>query len=128
MNSIMFPSSRYSSFFQIHIPNYSLSSIIISVAFSSWCNTFIDVYKKHRKNVAGQFNQREYRIAIKLRPKKSQNVQTLAASGDYFSFMAVRHPLDRLLSAYRDRILDVTSGQAVGHVPQMYKKFNINNR
>ena len=40
-------------------------------------------------------------------------------SGRHFAFLAARHPLDRLLSAYRDRIMDGRSGQAMKHVPKM---------
>ena len=38
---------------------------------------------------------------------------------DSLSFLVVRHPLDRLISAYRDRILDPGTDQARQHGPAM---------
>ena len=38
---------------------------------------------------------------------------------DSLSFLLVRHPLDRLVSAYRDRILDPTTDQARKHSSAM---------
>ena len=38
---------------------------------------------------------------------------------DSLSFILVRHPLDRLISAYRDRILDPTTDQARQHSSAM---------
>ena len=34
--------------------------------------------------------------------------------------MVVRHPFDRVLSAYRDRIMNKGTGQAVNHIPRIY--------
>lgn len=38
---------------------------------------------------------------------------------DSLSFLLVRHPLDRLVSAYRDRILDPSTDQARQHSSAM---------
>ena len=41
-------------------------------------------------------------------------------TGVYYSFMIVRHPFDRVLSAYRDRIMNKDTGQAINHIPRIY--------
>ena len=40
--------------------------------------------------------------------------------GNYFTFTIVRHPLDRLISAYRDRILNGCTDQAKLHIPAIF--------
>ena len=40
--------------------------------------------------------------------------------GNHFTFTVVRHPLDRLISAYRDRILNGCTDQAKLHIPQIF--------
>lgn len=42
-----------------------------------------------------------------LRPSKS-SLQKVVSSPDYIRFVVAREPLSRLLSAYRDRILDIS--------------------
>ena len=44
---------------------------------------------------------------------------TKIGTGTYYSFMIVRHPFDRVLSAYRDRILNTNTWQAQYHIPRM---------
>ena len=39
-------------------------------------------------------------------------------SGKYFSFIVIRHPFDRLISAYRDRIMRCTD-QSKLYVPKI---------
>ena len=41
-------------------------------------------------------------------------------TGAYYSIMVVRHPFDRLLSAYRDRIMNKETGQAKNHIPRIF--------
>ena len=41
-------------------------------------------------------------------------------TGAYYSFLIVRHPFDRVLSAYRDRIANIETGQAQHHIPRIY--------
>ncbi len=43
-------------------------------------------------------------------------------SGSYFTFLVVRHPLDRLLSAFRNRILRPCTGTARAHVPGILRQ------
>ena len=34
--------------------------------------------------------------------------------------IVVRHPFDRVLSAYRDRIMNKGTGQAINHIPRIF--------
>ena len=60
-----------------------------------------------------------YQVAKKMCPKTEK--QLLETQNEYFTFTVVRHPLDRIVSAYRDRILDGCTGQAKRHVPLIFK-------
>ena len=51
----------------------------------------------------------------KLAPRHTSDI----LQSDYFTFTVVRHPFDRVLSAYRDRILKGCSYQAKTHIPKM---------
>ena len=48
--------------------------------------------------------------------------ELLSSIPNHFTFTVIRHPFDRLVSAYRDRILDGCTGQAKYHVPKIFKK------
>ena len=68
------------------------------------------------------------RIFKDLNGDPRNNLKTIN-SGDYFSFLFVRNPFDRLLSAYRDRILDhYDSLQANLVVPNILKEEGIRNK
>ncbi len=60
-----------------------------------------------------------FRIKYVLQPKSSQSLLEKVHSGDYYTFTVVRHPFVRLLSSYRDRILDGCSDQAITEVPKI---------
>ena len=61
-----------------------------------------------------------FRVSYKMAAKSAQQVRQMIGSGDYFSFLVVRHPLDRVLSAFRDRILDGCTGQSIHTVPKIF--------
>ena len=46
-------------------------------------------------------------------------------TGKYYSFMIVRHPFERALSAYRDRILRKDSSQAIRHIPRIFSTLKV---
>ena len=46
-------------------------------------------------------------------------------TGKYYSFMIVRHPFERVLSAYRDRILRKDSSQAIRHIPRIFSTLKV---
>ena len=57
-----------------------------------------------------------------MAPSSSHELLEYVNSGNHFSFTTVRHPFDRLISAYVDRILhDGCTGQAKIHVPKIFK-------
>ena len=49
-----------------------------------------------------------------------QQVREIFGSGDFFTFTVVRHPLDRILSAFRDRILNGCTSQSKYNVPALF--------
>ena len=49
-------------------------------------------------------------------------------TGAYYSFLIVRHPFDRVLSAYRDRIANKETGQAQHHIPRIYVALKVWNK
>ena len=55
-------------------------------------------------------------------------VFTQILTGTYYSFMVVRHPFDRVLSAYRNRIMDIKAGQAKKHNPKIFKAFQVGSK
>ena len=61
------------------------------------------------------------RVVDKMAPSSAQELLEYVNSGNYFSFTVVRHPFDRLVSAYRDRILHGCTNQAKFFIPQIFK-------
>lgn len=59
-----------------------------------------------------------------MSPKTQADLLKKFHSGNYFSFTVVRHPLDRILSAFRDRILNGCTGQSKTHVPRIFRTVN----
>ena len=55
-------------------------------------------------------------------------VFTQILTGTYYSFMVVRHPFDRVLSAYRNRIMNKKAGQAKKHNPKIFKAFQVTSK
>lgn len=49
-------------------------------------------------------------------------------AGTYYSFMVVRHPFDRVLSAYRNRIMNKDSDCAKDHNPKIFKAFQVGTK
>ena len=61
-----------------------------------------------------------------LQPDHVEHVFTKSSDPDYFTFAVVRHPFDRILSAYRDRIVrDGCTWQAKEQVPRLYGKLHL---
>ena len=60
-------------------------------------------------------------MKYKLAPSSTREI----LQSDYFTFTVVRHPLDRVLSAFRDRILNGCTYQAKTHIPKMIGKARV---
>ena len=46
-------------------------------------------------------------------------------TGTYYSFMVARHPFDRVLSAYRNRIMNKETGAAIQYNPKIFMAFQV---
>ena len=57
--------------------------------------------------------------------KLNQNSLFQIWTGKYYSFMIVRHPFERVLSAYRDRILRKDSSQAIRHISRIFRALKV---
>ena len=55
-----------------------------------------------------------------MSPKSSLELLETIEAGNHFIFTVVRHPFDRLISAYRDRILKGCTDQAKYHIPGIF--------
>ena len=93
-----------------------LSTTISNGSFLQVKNFRIFVYRKDL-----HFTNATFRRAIsRLSPKSYQELMEVIKLGNYFTFTIVRHPLDRLISAYRDRILNGCTDQAKLHIPAIF--------
>ncbi len=78
-----------------------------------------------RQQKDADFSKLNFRIANFMSFKSPNEMLERLDSGSYFAFMVVRHPLERLLSAYRDRILNGCSGQAKETIPRIFGMFKM---
>jgi len=89
---------------------------IHKVASSSWMALFARL--ENNPSFLSWVSQTGSYYTVKARMSSSTNIVAHnTAQTDLFSFMVVRNPFDRILSAYRDRILRGDSNQALQHVP-----------
>ncbi|CAL4097966.1 unnamed protein product, partial [Meganyctiphanes norvegica] len=101
-------------------PEYSLMNCQVNKAGSTpWNSLLAHLY--HMDSLIK--NQHFYEMQDVLRPKVSQFASILDNMA-YMRFLTTRDPLSRILSAYRDRILDIShpSWQAKHFVPLIFKK------
>ena len=61
-----------------------------------------------------------FRVKNRMSPKSSLELLETIEAGNHFIFTVVRHPFDRLISAYRDRILKGCTAQAKYHIPGIF--------
>lgn len=90
------------------------------VASSTWMYFYAQV--DHDPSFLKQLEKTgmAYLIANRLGPSSTTEVVEKVGSGNYFSFLVVRHPFDRILSAYRDRIVaHPCCGQAKQYIPKI---------
>ena len=77
------------------------------------------VYRKDLHFTHATFSS-YFRAVSRLSPKGYQELMEIIKLGNYFTFTIVRHPLDRLISAYPDRILNGCTDQAKLHFPAIF--------
>ncbi|TRY70203.1 hypothetical protein TCAL_09643 [Tigriopus californicus] len=92
------------------------------VASSTWMTFYAKVDNDPRFLADMERTGMSYKIGEKLGPSSATEVVEKLGSGNYFSFLVVRHPFDRILSAYRDRIVsNPCCAQAIQHVPKIFE-------
>ncbi|XP_021929387.1 carbohydrate sulfotransferase 11-like isoform X2 [Zootermopsis nevadensis] len=88
---------------------------IHKVASTSWIALFSHL--ANRTHIDEYY--REIRI---LSPKSAEELHGIITTKDYYKLIVVRHPFERLVSAYRDRIEDTSrfTSQAWIYVPRIF--------
>lgn len=92
-------------------------------ASSTWMAAFVHLHPdpKMEEKLAGK----TYQIADHMTPSSPAELMRRVDSGSYFAFTVVRHPFDRLLSAFRDRILNGCTYQAKTFNPRIFSKLRL---
>ncbi|XP_023713378.1 carbohydrate sulfotransferase 11 isoform X3 [Cryptotermes secundus] len=106
------PQSRH---FLVNHEHKLLYCWIHKVASTSWIALF--------SHLANRTHIAEYYREIKvLSPKNAEELHRIATTNDYYRLLVVRHPFQRLVSAYRDRIEDTSrfTSQAWIYVPRIF--------
>ena len=80
------------------------SILLINPALAA-STTLLGMYNKHFGSGDPSQRGKANNILAQLKGKYPYLNLHNINSGKYFSFMFVRHPFDRVLSAYRDRVL-----------------------
>jgi len=90
------------------------------VASSSWMSVYAHL-ENNPKYLLDMMKTRNY---YKVQYRLSPSIEEVLRSNET-KFLVVRHPFDRLLSAFLDRILNPGTDQAKYHVPQMRRNNSV---
>ncbi|XP_069702655.1 carbohydrate sulfotransferase 11-like [Periplaneta americana] len=111
-DDLTLPRSRH---FLVNHEHKLLYCWIHKVASTSWIAFF--------SHLANRTHIEEYYREINiLSPKNQEELEEVTRNKDYYKLMIVRHPFQRLVSAYRDRIEDTSrfTSQAWIYVPRIF--------
>ena len=92
------------------------------MACSTWLTYLLRTFGSEK--LRGQFingSAHPYLVRGELKGDPAK-IEAQFASQEYFSFLVVRNPFDRLLSAYRDRILNPFTAEAKDAIPKIIKR------
>ena len=85
------------------------------VASTTWIHAFASL----KDGLLEKYQGRLYQAAAEFSPGSLSEFKAKLYSQNYYSFLAVRNPFVRLISAYRDRVLDGCTDAAKNHIPRM---------